>query len=158
MNFKNVFSLFKSDNNIKDLKSLWQKGNKFVAQGKKGEAEKLYLKISIEGNVITKHYAILKLLQLYEQNLTNSDTLKKAKELAKKDVELFPDFFEAWILNYPQVEPPYFPSFMILGKIYEEEGCTQKAIDNYNLALGYGVRDDYEESFTQKIKRLKKEG
>ncbi|HZK25822.1 MAG TPA: hypothetical protein VFC74_10625 [Oscillospiraceae bacterium] len=141
---------------IKSTREVWRKGEKLRRAGKTKAAEELLLKAAASTSPLDKHYAYLKLIQLY-QELNNAGDNRQQDLIVtcQKDIALFPDFYEAWLIEYfNNVPTPYFPSFSVLAEIYEREGRLQETIDLCELAIGYNLQETRGEDFPEKLERL----
>ncbi|MCW3490920.1 hypothetical protein [Dethiobacter alkaliphilus] len=127
-----------------------------IRKGKTLEAEESLLKAAESSSPMDRHYAYVKLIRLYQKMIqSGEDRLDQLMQICKQDIELFPDFHEAWTIEYlHQVPTPYFPSFSVLAEIYEEQGKIREAIDLCELALGYGLEETIGEDFPVRLERL----
>ena len=134
----------------------WRKGEKMIRKGKTIEAEEALRKAAESTSPMDKHYAYVKLIRLYQKMLENGDDRQNELiQTCQNDIDLFPDFYEAWMVEYlNQVPTPYFPSFSVLAGIYEELGRVQEAISLCELALGYGLEETIDEDYPIKLERL----
>lgn len=144
---------FKKKYTIKDL---WRRGDQLIKKGKNGEAEKILLSAALSSSPLDRHYAYLRLIRLYRSILAaQPGKIDSLMEICLKDIELFPEFCEAWLLEYMNNVPtPYFPSFSVLAEIYEKQGKTGQAIAVCELALGYGLTETLGEDYPTRLERL----
>lgn len=151
-----VKRFFKQKSKTSDVRSLWRKGDRLIKKGKTGEAEKLLFEAANSASPIDRHYAYTKLIMLYRQKAReHRDDLPLLVEICQRDIELLPDFFEAWSVEYMgNVPTPYFPSFSVLAEILEEQGEIKEAIRVCELALGYGLAETMGEDYTERLNRL----
>ncbi|MBS4022505.1 MAG: hypothetical protein KGZ79_08790 [Dethiobacter sp.] len=136
-------------------RDLWRKGSKLLKKGKKEEAIALLLAAAESPSPLDRHYAYIKLIKLYTSLPPEPCQREKLIEICKSDIDLFPEFYEAWMVEYMNNVPtPYFPSFSVLADIYEEQGQLGEAIATCELALGYGLAETVNEDFTVRLERL----
>ncbi len=134
----------------------WRKGENMIRKGKKDEAEKIFFSLAESPSPLDRHYAYIKLIRLYS-TLTQINDAEKEKliEICKKDIALFPEFYEAWMLEYQNNVPtPYFPSFSVLADTYEQLQRLDEAVSICELALGYGLTETVCEDFDTRLERL----
>ncbi|MDW7650211.1 MAG: hypothetical protein SCK29_00630 [Bacillota bacterium] len=139
-----------------NAKDLWRKSEKLTRKGKTAEAEETLLQAATSHSPLDRHYAYVKIIRLYRQLISKGqDRLDDLTDICQKDIELFPDFYEAWMVEYlNNVPTPYFPSFSVLSEIYEKQGRVDEAISICELALGYGLSETIGEDFPEKLERL----
>jgi len=104
-------------------------------------------------SALDRHYAYIKLIRSnLTQNQTNAEELIN---ICKKDIDLFPDFCEAWMKKYAHTIPiPNYQSFSVLADIYEKQGLFQEAIAICELALDYGLTNSVGEDYASRLERL----
>jgi tetratricopeptide (TPR) repeat protein len=139
-----------------NAKDLWRKSEKLVRKGKADEAEQTLLSAAQSLSPIDRHYAYIKIIRLYTRQIAQGQERRtELEDICKKDIDLFPDFYEAWMVEYLNSVPtPYFPSFSVLAEIYEKEGKLDEAISLCELALGYELSESTGEDFPAKLERL----
>jgi tetratricopeptide (TPR) repeat protein len=137
-------------------KELWRRGDKLIKKGQKEEAEKILLSAALSSSPLDRHYAYLRLIRLYRSILKEQPgKIDSLVEICLKDIELFPEFCEAWLLEYMNNVPtPYFPSFSVLAEIYETRGKIGESIALCELALGYGLTETLGEDYHTRLERL----
>lgn len=134
------------------VKDLWRKGDKLLRKGKTAEAKEALLAAAQSHSPIDRHYAYVKLIRLLQSTTDQNDELV---EICRQDIDLFPEFYEAWMLEYlNNVPTPYFPSFSVLADIYEQQGKHTEALSLCELAIGYGLAETIGEDFPEKMERL----
>ncbi|MGI6658044.1 MAG: hypothetical protein ACOX4N_01285 [Dethiobacteraceae bacterium] len=140
----------------KNTREAWRKGEKLRRAGKTEAAEELLLQAAQSASALDKHYAYLKLIQLYQDMMAAGDKCRQdLVEICLKDIELFPDFYEAWLMEYSHRMPtPNFPSFSLLADIYESEGKIKEAIALCELAIGYNLQETKGENYPDRLERL----
>lgn len=136
----------------------WQRGEKLTRKGKTQDAEQALLEAAKSPSPLDRHYAYVKLIQLYQKMIGDRlDKENELKEICMKDIELFPDFFEAWMIEYLYSVPsPYFPSFGVLADIYEKENKIDEAIDLCELAVGYNLKETVGPDYPERLEKLYK--
>ncbi len=139
-----------------NTRDFWQKGEKLIRKGKKNEAEEIFLSLAESPSPLDRHYAYIKLVRLYSNLPIITDAQReKLIEICEKDIALFPEFYEAWMLEYQNNVPtPYFPSFSVLADIYEQLQRLDEAVSICELALGYGLTETVGEDFATMLERL----
>lgn len=139
-----------------NARDLWRQSGKLVRKGRVDEAEQLMLEAARSSSPLDRHYAYVKLIHLYSKQIREGrERLDDLLEICKKDIDLFPEFYEAWMVEYlNNVPTPYFPSFSVLSDIYEGQGKPADAISVCELAVGYGLTETVGEDFPQKLERL----
>jgi tetratricopeptide (TPR) repeat protein len=150
-----VFGRFRK-NRIISVRELWQRANRLQSKGKTEEAKELLMAAAQAESPIDRHYAYIRLIQLYRELAAQNPEEKEAlAAICRQDIELFPEFYEVWVTHYGHtVSVPYFPSFTVLAGIYEEQGRTDKAIEICELAVGYGLTETREEDYPERLDRL----
>ena len=115
-----------------------------------------YQEAATSSSPLDRHYAYVKLIRLYRKQIgEGQDKLQDLITACQQDIELFPEFYEAWMVEYlNNIPTPYFPSFSVLAEIYEEQGKFEDAISLCELALGYGLSETISEDYTEKLERL----
>lgn len=149
-------SFFGNKNKTADVRMLWRKGDMLIKKGKTGEAEKLLLEAANSASPIDRHYAYTKLIGLYRRKAPeNREIIPVLADICRRDIELLPDFFDAWSVEYMgNVPTPYFPSFSVLAEIMEDRGEIDEAIRICELALGYGLTETIGEDYSERLNRL----
>ena len=139
-----------------NAKDLWRKGEKLVRKGKVQEAEDVFQEAANSSSPLDRHYAYVKLIRLYGKQIgEGQDRLQDLICVCQQDIELFPEFYEAWMVEYlNNIPTPYFPSFAVLAQIYEDQGNVEEAIALCELALGYGLSETISEDYAEKLERL----
>lgn len=134
----------------------WRKGEKLIRKGKTQEAENALHKAAASPSPLDRHYAYVKLIRLYQKIMQKGqDRLDQLIEVCEKDIALFPEFYEAWMVEYLNNTPtPYFPSFSVLADIYEQQGKITAAISLCELAIGYNLKETIGEDYAEKLERL----
>ena len=134
----------------------WHKGEKLTQKGKTMDAEQALLEAAKAPTPLDRHYAYVKLIQLYQlMNKQGQHRYNELKQICLQDIELFPDFYEAWMIEYLNSIPsPYFPSFTVLADIYEAEGNIEDAIALCELAIGYNLQETVGLDYPQKLELL----
>jgi tetratricopeptide (TPR) repeat protein len=139
-----------------NTRDVWRKGERLIRKGKTQDAEDTLLKAASSSSAIDQHYAYVKLIRLYQKMLRDGhNCLEKLIDICHKDIDLFPDFYEAWMVEYlNNIPTPYFPSFSVLAEIYEQEGKIEKAIRICELAIGYQLFETIHEDYPVTLERL----
>lgn len=138
------------------VRELWRKGDRLLRKGQTDKAIAALQNATNSSSPLDRHYAYVKLIRLYRLRINeHPEELDTLLDLCQKDIELFPDFYEAWMVEYlNNVPTPYFPSFSVLAEIYEAQGKIAEAIAVCELALGYGLSDTTGEDYPEKLERL----
>lgn len=141
---------------IISTRDVWRRGEKMIRKGRPEDAEAALLKAAESASVLDRHYAYVKLVRLYQKMLRDGFDRRQALfDVCLRDVELFPEFYEAWMVEYHNNVPtPYFPSFSVLAHLYEEDGKIEDAIGVCELALGYELRETVGEDYPVTLERL----
>lgn len=139
-----------------NTRDLWRKGDKLIRKGNMDKAEEFLLAAAESPSPLDRHYAYVKLIRLYSQfGRESTADVERLIEICKKDIDLFPEFYEAWMVEYMNNVPtPYFPSFSVLADIYEQRGMLTEAVSVCELALGYGLTETTGEDFPSRLERL----
>jgi tetratricopeptide (TPR) repeat protein len=137
-------------------RDLWRKGDKLIKKGHIDKAEELLLAAAESPSPLDRHYAYVRLIRLYSKlECEGVRDVERLIEFCKKDIDLFPEFYEAWMVEYMNNVPtPYFPSFSVLADIYEQRGMLAEAVSVCELALGYGLTETAGEDFPSRLERL----
>lgn len=78
-------------------------------------------------------------------------------EICKMDVNLFPEFRDAWFAQNPDYNfLPQIPSFQRLAQVYERKDQLQDAINICLLAIEYGLDDGTKGGFEGRLIKLQK--
>lgn len=135
---------------------MWRKGEKLIRKGKTLDAEEALLKAADSSSPLDRHYAYVKLIRLYQKmHREGHDRLDALIQVCREDIELFPEFYEAWMVEYlNNIPTPYFPSFSVLADIYEKQGKIEEAIGICELATGYGLQETIHEDYPVMLERL----
>jgi two-component SAPR family response regulator len=141
---------------IISTRDIWRKGEKLIRKGKTEDAELTLQQAAQSTSPLDCHYAYVKLVRLYQKMIRDGhERLQELTDVCCKDIALFPEFYEAWMVEYHNNIPtPYFPSFSVLAHIYEEQGKTEEAISLCELALGYELRETVGEDYPVTLERL----
>ncbi|MCR3923389.1 MAG: hypothetical protein NUK65_12885, partial [Firmicutes bacterium] len=112
------------------IRDSWRKGEKLRRSGKMTQAKELLLKATESSSPLDRHYAYIKLIQLYQDmSIDGVDYTPEIVNICLQDIDLFPQFYEAWMVEYLHSIPtPYFPSFSVLAEIYEHAEKVEEAI------------------------------
>lgn len=141
---------------IVTTRDTWRKGEKLIRKGKTLEAEQALLRAAASTSPIDRHYAYVKLIRLYQNMIRDGhERQEELKNICLQDIDLFPEFYEAWMVEYlNNIPTPYFPSFSVLAKIYEEQDALDAAISLCELAIGYGLQETIGEDYPVTLERL----
>jgi tetratricopeptide (TPR) repeat protein len=137
-------------------RDIWRKGEKLIRKGKTLDAEVSLLQAAQSSSPIDRHYAYVKLIRLYQKMiLAGEERLQELTEICRQDIALFPEFYEAWMVEYlNNIPTPYFPSFSVLANILEEQGNIEEAITICELAIGYELQETIGEDYPITLERL----
>jgi pentatricopeptide repeat protein len=155
-----IFDFLKETSPKTKLPSRYYQGNKTWVEGSNRirkeplEAE-LYLLASYEinqNNPIDLHFTYSNFINLYfKYRKTDPEALQKCIFFCMKDIELFPEFKEAYIndlkkrhdsFSPKEIFKPVMPgisSFSTLIRIYREQGRYEDAIEICKLDVFYGA-------------------
>jgi two-component SAPR family response regulator len=141
---------------ITSTRDMWRKGEKLIRKGKTLDAEAALLAAAHSTSALDRHYAYVKLIRLYEKMMAEGHNRQQELiGICRLDIDLFPEFYEAWTVEYlNNIPTPYFPSFSVLARIYEEQGKIEEAISICELAIGYQLRETCGEDYPETLERL----
>ncbi|WP_431785699.1 hypothetical protein [Paenibacillus lactis] len=104
------------------------------------------------------HFVYNGFIKLYfKHRNTALDSEEKLILICQLDIDLFPDFREAWFTQNPTYNfLPRIPSFQKLIQIYERKHRIDEAIVICKLAIHYDLDDGTKGGFTGRLQKLEK--